>query len=286
MGIQLTLVAALFVAASNLCMRKSIDAGGTAKAFLAIQLCIVFLVAILLNPVRTGDYHWSAPMPLLGTAGGILFGTMMICLGKSLERGPPGLTFAALNSSAVMPAILMVLIFGDPYIYSPSNAIGSLLVVIGLFWAGWSAKSVAFSWGAYIFFAFALNSFYLMFMQWRVLLIKSQVPDSQWFMPAIFFTASTLLLCTQNRRPNHHEILYGILGGITKGFGMFFLIWSTEVSTPLEHAMLFPIFSVAIIVTCNLWGQWLYKERVNWPANSLCVIGLFLGVLDWNALFK
>ena len=272
-------------------MRKSIDKGGSSKAFLMIQLAIVFLVAVLLNPVRTGDYHWNAPMPLLGAVGGLLFGVMMVCLGKSLECGPPGLTFAALNSSAVMPMLMMVLFFGAPfgYIYSPSNAIGSLLVVIGLFWAARSARSSEkkLTWAAYIISAFVLNSFYLMFMQWRALLLRSNAHDanSQWFMPAIFFTAALIQLFTQKRGPNRHEVFYGILGGVVKGFGMFFLIWATEVSTPLEHAMLFPIFSVTVIVACNLWGQWLYKEKVNWLANGLCVCGLLIGALNWNELF-
>jgi drug/metabolite transporter (DMT)-like permease len=292
MGIQLMIVAALFVAASNLCMRRSIDAGGSSRAFLMIQLTIVFFVAVLLNPVRTGDYHWSPLMPLIGVCGGILFGMMMICLGKSLEFGPPGLTFAVLNSSTVMPMIFMVLFFGASfgYVYSPYNGAGSLLVVIGLFWAGRSARSSEkmFSWAACIISAFVLDSCYLTLMQWRGLLLHINAHDanSQWFMPAIFFTAALIQICTQKRRPNRHEVAYGVLGGIAKGFGVFFMIWATEASTPLEHAMLFPVFSVSVIVTCNLWGQWLYKEKVNWLANALCVIGLLIGALDWNVLFS
>jgi hypothetical protein len=64
------------------------------------------------------------------------------------------------------------------------------------------------------------------------------------------------------------------------------MIWSTEVSTPLEHAMIFPIFSVAIIILCNLWGQWLYKEKVNWLANACCVGGILIGTLDWKVFFQ
>jgi hypothetical protein len=227
-------------------------------------------------------------MPLLGAAGGILFAMMMICLGKSLERGPPGLTFAALNSSAVMPMLLMVLFFGAPfgYVYSFSNGLGSLLVVVGLFWAGRSSKGSPkkLIWAAFIFAAFVFDSFYLMFLRWRALLINTQNINSQWFMPSLFFTAALVLTFIQNRRPNRHEVLYGILGGIVKGLGMFFLIWGAEVSTPFEHAMLFPIFSVTVILACNLWGQWLYKERVNWPANALCVFGLLIGSIDWKVL--
>jgi hypothetical protein len=96
-------------------MRRSIDSGGTTKGFLMIQLFIVFLVAILLNPVRSGDYHWSNCMAGFSIAGGVVLALMMASLGRALETGPPGLTFAALNSSTVMPSILMVLLFGAAF---------------------------------------------------------------------------------------------------------------------------------------------------------------------------
>ncbi|MBI3236798.1 MAG: hypothetical protein HYZ48_03750, partial [Chlamydiales bacterium] len=84
MGIELMLIASILIAASNYCMRRSIDSGGSSKAFLMIQLSLVFLVAILLNPVRTADYTWSTCMAVFGLAGGIVLSAMMIFLGKAL----------------------------------------------------------------------------------------------------------------------------------------------------------------------------------------------------------
>lgn len=298
------ILASLFVASSNYCMRRSIDSGGSSKAFIMIQLSLVFLVAVLLNPVRTGEYQWSACMGAFGLAGGIVLAIMMICLGKSLENGPPGLTFAALNSSAVMPMILMVMFFGAPfgYFYSFFNGAGSVLVVLGLFWAGWGAKHTEkkMRWGAFVVGAFVLHTLFLILMQWRALFINFpgenglflnfdvQDAKSQWFMPSIFFAAAIIqiiyYISTQRRLPNRSEVAYGVLGGIANGIGTFFMIWSTEVSTPLEHAMIFPIFSVAVILSCNLWGQWIYKEKVNWLANSLCLAGILIGTLDWKVL--
>lgn len=305
MGIQLMIIASLFVAASNYCMRRSIDSGGSSKAFLMIQLTLVFLVAILLNPVRTGDYAMSDCMIYFGLAGGVILAVMMICLGKSLENGPPALTFAALNSSTVMPMILMVFLFGAPfgYVYTFFNGLGSLMVVLGLFWAGWAARSSEkkMRWTAFVVGAFVLHTLFLIIMQWRALFINFpgenglflnfdvQDVKSQWFMPAVFFAAAliqiVIYISTQKRLPNRSETVYGILGGLTNGVGTFFMIWSTEVSTPLEHAMIFPIFSVAVILSCNLWGQWLYKEKVNWLANGLCVLGILVGTLDWKVFF-
>ena len=306
MGIQLMIVASIFVAASNFCMRRSIDSGGSSKAFLMIQLFLVFLVAIVLNPVRTGDYHWSACMAIFGLAGGIVLAAMMVFLGKALESGPPGLTFAALNASTVMPMLLMVLFFGSPfgYVYNFCNGLGSLLVVIGLFWAGRAVDRFdrKIQWASFIAAAFFLHVIFLVFMQWRALFINFPGENglflsfdlydakSQWFMPMIFLAAAAVQIViyavSQKRLPNRSETIYGVLGGIANGVGTFFMIWSTEVSTPLEHAMIFPIFAVTIIILCNVWGQWLYKEKVNWKANAFCLGGILIGTLDWKVLLN
>jgi drug/metabolite transporter (DMT)-like permease len=306
MGIQLILVAALFIALSNYCMRRSIDSGGTTKAFLMIQLFIVFLIAILLNPVRSGDYHWSGCMVLFAIAGGIVLALMMASLGRSLETGPPGLTFAALNSSTVMPAVLMVLLFGEAfgYQYNLWNGIGSVLVVAGLFWAGrkTSGSGQKSNWIIYVTAAFFLHVLFLVFLNWRALfinfpgenglLLSFDMDDAicQWFMPMVFCAAfliqTAIYLANEKRLPKKGEVLYGILGGLANGFGTFFMIWATEVSTSVEHAVIYPLFAVTIIILCNIWGQWLYKEKVNWTANGVCVLGILVATLDWKAILK
>lgn len=303
MGIQLILIGAIFIAISNFFMRRSIDSGGSSKAFLMIQLFLVFLVAILLNPVRTGQYQWSSSMAAFGLSGGIILAAMMTALGKALETGPSGLTFAALNSSTVMPQVMMVLLFGAGfgYVYTLWNGIGSLIVVLGLFWAGWQMRAGKKPrWLFFVISAFVLHAFFLVFMQWRALFINFpgenglvlsfDVEDAvnQWFMPMVFLAAAfiqaVIYMSSEKRLPNRHEVAYGILGGVANGVGTFFMIWSTEVSTRFEHAMIFPIFAVAIILICNGWSRWIYKEKVNWKANLLCVVGLLIGTLDWKVL--
>jgi hypothetical protein len=243
-------------------------------------------------------------MGAFGIAGGLILAAMMASLGRALETGPPGLTFAALNASTVMPMILMVLLFGSSfgYIYTLWHGIGSILVVAGLFWAGWKASKwdQKGNWAMFITAAFCLHVIFLVFMQWRALFINFpganglflsfDVDDakSEWFMPMIFLAAAliqaVIYFSAEKRRPSRHETVYGILGGIANGVGTFFMIRATEVSTPFEHAMIFPIFSVTIIIICNIWGQWLYKEKVNWKANALCLVGILIGTLNWKVL--
>lgn len=304
MGIQLMLLSALCAAFSNLALRKSIDKGGTSQVYLVIQLAITALFAVLLNPVRTGDYTWSTSMAIFAIAAGMVLGLFMSTFGKALENGPPGLTIAMLNCSTVMPILLMLLFFGNSFgfVYTAWNALGSLLVIAGLCWAGWQSSDHVDRkrWLLFVVLAFSFHILYLVFLQWRVLFInfpgreglglpiQAQEAASQWFMPLVFLAAAAmqtyLLLRTQRRAPNQGELYYGAVGGIANGACAFFMIKSTEVASSLEQAMIFPIFSVALILACNIWGKWLYKEQIHWKGNLTSIAGLVLGTVNWAAV--
>lgn len=302
MGISLMLTASVFAALSNFCMRRSIDSGGTTKAFLMIQLSIGFFFAIFLNPVRANSYEWNVPILLFGILAGLVFGFMMLSLGRSLEKGPPGLTFATLNASTVMPGIVMAALFGVAlgHPYSAWHAMGSVLVLVGLFWAGWGLQGMRDkkSWAFFVGAAFILHVLFLVFMQVRALVLNANAfslsflsPEqagSEWFMPMIFLSAASLqiyvFLRDEKRKPLMAEWAFGAIGGVANSTCTFFLIWATVAATPIERAMIFPIFSVMIIVLCNLWGKYLYEENVNWRASQVCIAGLIIGTADWKTI--
>ncbi len=300
MGIILILAASCFASLSNFCMRRSIDSGGTARAFLTVQLSIATLAAFLLGPVRTGEFDVNLPVIAAGITAGLVLGWMLQTLGRALECGPPGLTFAMLNASTVMPAIIMALFFGAAYgcIYTPWHAIGSLFVLAGLFWAGKGLQGLASAraWILFSLLTFSLHVLFLVIMQCRVLVLNSSMASlasdlaNPWFLFFIYLAAAALqagIYLTKERRvPKSDEGFYGLFGGIGNAMSTFFLIWATEAASALERAVIFPIFSIAIIVICNLWGQRLYQEKVHWKACQLCLLGLFIGTVDWGSLFK
>lgn len=300
MGILLILVASCFASLSNFCMRRSVDSGGTAKAFLVVQLSIAAIAALLLGPLRTGQFSLNLPVALVGLAAGLVLGWMLQALGRALEHGPPGLTFAMLNASTVMPAIVMAFLFGAAFgcLYTPWHAIGSLFVLGGLFWAGKGLQGLVNQrvWLLFSLLTFTLHVVFLVIMQCRVLILNSAMYSlasdlaSPWFLFFIYLAAALLqigiYLVNERRMPKSEECFYGLFGGIGNAMSTFFLIWATEAANALERAIIFPIFSVAIIVICNFWGQKLYQESVHWKACQLCVLGLFIGTVDWNSLFS
>ena len=208
MAVFLMFLAGVFVSLSNVCMRKSIDSGGTTKGFLIFQMAMAFLVALLLNPIRTGEYSINGPIVVLGLMAGLILAAMLFSLGRALEKGPPGLTFSILNGSTVMPAIVMALFFGaaNGYPYTTWHAIGSLFVLFGFFWASQGIQGLQDKkgWISFALTMFSLHVLLLVLFQWRALLLNVPHTEeitslftaaqikSQWFMPFMFLASTRL----------------------------------------------------------------------------------------------
>lgn len=306
MALILAFAAAILCALNNLFMRRSIDAGGSTKAFLVFVEGFSFLVAILLGPVKSGHYTWNSQIAIVGLIAGLFLGIMMWALGRGMENGPPGLTVAFLNSSAVAPAIIMFLLFGSAFGhgYEWWNAVGSICVVAGLFWASWETTKAyqnRLAWVSYASIAFWCHVLFLVILQWRAMIINPSLPrtfllpfhldanSTEWFMPMIFVSATLFLLYQfvkdEARIPKKAEVAYGFYGGVCNGACTYFLVKAAQFATPVENAMIFPLFAVALIVLCNAWGKALYKENVHWKATAICLVGVFVGTMDWSVLF-
>ncbi len=304
MAVLLMLFAGGFISLSNLFMRKSIDQGGTTKGFLIFQMAMAFIVALLLNPVRTSNYAWNGPIAALGLFAGIILAFMLFFLGRSLEKGPAGLTFSILNGSTVMPAVVMAFVFGSAYgfPYTIWHAVGSIVVLYGLFMAskGLLGLQNRKKWIVFCATMFSLHVLLLVLFQFRALLLNLPNPGeivsfftseqikSQWFMPFMFLSAFAaqvfFFLFYEKRWPTRLEAMYGVVGGVMNGLCTYCMIWSTEVAGPLENAVIYPIFSVMTIVLSNLWSQKLYQEKVDWRACQFCASGLVIGTVDWKAV--
>ena len=304
MALCMVVVSGLFFGITNFCMRRSIDLKGSTRHFLLYQLATSIIASVLLCPVRTGDYDLCTASLFLGTIGGLLYGAMMWAIAQAFAAGPIGLTVAILNSATVMPGIVMALLFGAEWGH-PYNfwiGLGSALVLIGLFWAGWRSRGVVARsrWMKLAILAAGSDLILLCFLQWRALLVKGpwnispfvpfalDIGRSQWFMPVLFLSAASIHLISvirsERRAPIRAELLYGTLGGLANGLATFLLISATDIAAPWENAMLFPVSAVTVIIVCNLGGRFIYKEKVHWASNSLCLFGVLIGTIDWSHL--
>lgn len=304
MGILLALIAGLFIPLTNLTIRKSVDLGGGAKGYFVFQMVASLFFALVMGPLRKGE--WSIPLSsaLLGIGAGLILSVMLFSIGRAVEKGPAGLTFAILNSATVMPGLLMALAFGSSFgfLYTGWHAAGSLLVIGGLFWAARDLQGMK-EMKKWLLFASIMFTFHVLLLslyQWKAMIMRLPHPEeivsfftmeqikSEWFTPFMFIASGliqAIIYFRSERAPlRAGEVGYGIAGGLFNLFCTFFIIWATEVATPLENAVIFPIFSVVGIVFTNLWGQKLYQEQVNWRACQLCAFGLIVGTVDWKAV--
>ena len=302
MGVLLALVAGAFMPLTNLTTRKGVDVGGSARGYFVFQTLFSLVFALLLGPVRHGE--WSIPLPaaMFGVVAGCILSSMLYFLGRAVESGPPGLTFAILNSATIMPGLLMASLFGEAlgFAYTGWHAFGSFLVLAGLFWGvqGVRTFSRARSWLVFSGFMFLLHILLLALYQWKAMLMRLAHPEevtlllskvhmqSEWFTPFMFATACLFQLVLYFRAgggiPRSGEVGYGMAGGLTNLLCTFFLLWAAEAAGPLENAVIYPIFSIVGILLTNFWGQWLYGESVNWKACQLCLLGLMVGTIDWK----
>jgi len=294
MGLLFALLAAMFASGSNFFMRRSIDAGGTTKGFVLIQMTIAAVVAVLLGPIQTGNYAVNSSVVALGSLAGVFLVVMLFVLGKALISGPPGLTFSILTAAAVVPAIVMATLFGaaNGFLYTTWHGIGSLLVLAGLFWAGRTTEGLQNRgrWVTLVVAMFSLHVLLLVLFQYRALLINTGVQEAQssWFMPIYYAVAAVIqwfvFRRTEARSLQPKEYLYGAIGGAANSLCTFFLLQATETATGLQNAVIFPAFSIGIILLSNWWSQRVYQEKVNWRAAQVCAAGLVVGTVDWAAL--
>lgn len=297
MIVFLVFLASVFASLSSLALSKTLYRGASVGGYLFFYFLSGFLISSLLNGIFFSHIPPSFPMISLGLAVGFLISLLMFAMGKALQNGPSGLTFSFQNSGAVLPPLLLAFIFNKSFGFSLSlvNLIGMALVILGLFWAAFGHAKIFIrkTWIVYALLTFIVQGLILSIFQWRCLLFQEGLPNhilipfscpssaDLWFMPALFFSAwiyqALRFSYSEKRLPQFPEIIGGSLGGIANGLSTFLLLKVTRFASMDEKTMLFPLFTVAVVLLCNLYGRVFYQEKILWKANVLAALGIFIG---------
>lgn len=299
MTILLVLAASTAAASVDYLTKKNQDRIGSAQGYLVIYFVFSLLFAFLIHFKRYEHISWQ--LFGVGAFAGALNFLLMVFVTKALKFGPPGLTFAFLNASAILPSVLLYAVFGPAFQFHmpPTLIIGLCLVVIGLFWSAYQKETLIFpsyrKWVLCAVSAFFIQGLILSIFQWRCLFTNTVFPphrlifiicseqDDLWFMPGLFVTATCLnaiyFLVSQKRLFRKPEMFYGIGAGMLNGVSTYCLLLGALFATPAQRRVLFPLFAICVIILCNIWGKLLYQERVNWKAISLCAMGVLIGSL-------
>lgn len=299
MSIILIIFAALCLAIVNLMLRKGADIQEQSQLYLWVQQGVSFLFILCVNPLRVGSFSFSLDLLVIGLGAGVFLSLMMGSFFQAMKKGPPALSCAILNCASTVPALLMAIVFGSKYGYEihAYNAIGILLVSVGLLWSGVSEansdKSVA--WFRAILATFIFQVAFLSVVKWQGLMMREELQtewglpfyfdelESLWFLPIVFLVSSVsqgaVYLGKQKEKTDKRLLYYATVGGIFNGLSYHLMVGAIRSARGIESMLILPILSVVVIVLCNLWGQKLYKERVNWRASFLSLIGLVVAMI-------
>ncbi|MGK5593814.1 MAG: hypothetical protein ACSNEK_00450 [Parachlamydiaceae bacterium] len=292
-GLSLTLLASGCSALANFFFRKN-SSESKVPATPNLYLLVYFFFSFIISLIIYREIHMATPSWIMigvGSLVGMLNTVLMRITSKALSSGPAGLTFAFQNASAIFPGIFLFFTFGVAYgfTFSLTQVIGLFLVLFGLYWGCRTegGASLNMTWLKYALACFVVQILAFSLMQVRCVLFDCEsVPirqeDDIWFMPAQFATATLLqgFWCLKElKKMNKSLFFYGASGGLANGGATCLLLLATKWALPYEKTILFPSFSVATIVLCNLWAYKLYNEKFNTVTNATCAVGIAISAL-------
>lgn len=296
------MTASFLTAVGNYFSRRSVgmtDQGG--DPFIVYRQMASCAIGFLIGYFIHGTLGWDPKMFSLGIFAGIILGCLGWISGRALRYGPPGLNYSILNSACIVPPLILAFLFGESFghTYSIVNGLGAMLVVGGIIYASANVKKAEINpkWYFWAGISFIVHAFLLSFFQWRALVLKEDLPETALipfhcdacladiFTPAMFLAACAIqfflpLGFQRVNVPYKAIALWGWVGGLITGAAGFFTMLATEAATEhWEKAIVFPLFCVSVILFCNIWGRFLYKEEVNWKANAVSLLGIVLCTL-------
>ncbi|OHE75954.1 MAG: hypothetical protein A3F67_01450 [Verrucomicrobia bacterium RIFCSPHIGHO2_12_FULL_41_10] len=292
-GILYILIASLLGATANFLMRKNLEKEPSPLGFLIFSFSFALLTSLLFSHAGIHSFDFNAF--LLGLFTGFLNMILMLLIFKALAIGPAGLLFAFLDSSSLVPSLLLLIDHGSwKHVSLYVTLLGSILIATGLIMATRKTEKNIYSlkWMSYSCIIFLIQGFIFLIFQWKceVLLKNSslfyfpspicKVSYTPWFSIGFFLIPTLLLLLWflfKQKRPIHkQESLLGALAGIATGGAALFLLTAAIAATNKQAPILFPLYSAIVVFLSNLWAKWFYKENVVWVAIALCFAGIIL----------
>ena len=298
MGIIAIFIATCFASLANFFIRKNIESTGSSNGYLLCSFACSFLT---LGLSFQKMYHTPISYGMLATgsiAGSLIF-LLLKLTATALKYGPSGLTIAFQISGSIFPGLILYFVFGEPFGFALSSSLilGLLLVVMGLFWSA-SFEQMTFQSNRILWLILAISIFgihlaFVSIVQARCLLFsdapthfllffRCQPEQDIWFMAGMLSTPFLLQLFIffkTQQKPTSKELFFGSCGGLSSGIGTYFVLFATEAVDPNFRNLLFPIYSIGIIIFCNLWGQSYFKEKIHWQANLLSLFGIMIAAL-------
>lgn len=283
---------------SNYLFRRSNSTNSNAQIYLIYYYALSLIASLFIRPdILTAGWH---PLSfLVGCCIGFLNLTMMQLTATSLRYASVGITFAAQNASSVFTTPILYVVFGSSFGFfvSEYQIIGMVCVLIGLFVGTVNNFRVDKPIQALVstLGMFSFQLLILCIFQGRFLILEDGDSDA-WLLVGFFSTALALQVLTyiksQSTRSqevysagsNNKRIALryfcGSFGGIANAASTYLLLKATE-AAELHHAgLVFPLFAVATITICNIWGYWYFNEKINYLSLLFFSMGIIIAFIS------
>jgi uncharacterized membrane protein len=296
-SLVLALASACCTAVSCLFFRKNADTSVSSSSPNG-YLLFYYLSAVLLSTVaypRMWSVGINIPLVLLGATVGVLNCVLMVFIFRALKQGPVSLTIAFQNSSTVFPGFILFALLGPElgFSYSYTQLIGMVLVVVGLF-SGIKMSSIDRNPASQKWFRYVVGAFFLQILTFCCVQLRCQFfetgktevfdlalthADDAWYLTGQFsasFLTQYIIFFLNKQRVHTPSMYYGLWSGLCNFTATWLILLATKYALPLEKGVVFPCFSVATMVLCNIWAMRLYKEPFIVRTHLLCSLGIFV----------
>ncbi len=275
-----TLFAAGFAATFNYLMKRVSGDPRRVSAFLVIMMALSALLAALFG---SGPLPFSWTLGIVALIAGVFFGGLFINFPKAFQNGPAGLTVGIVQSACIVPPLAMSIFFGERcgYIYGWLQGLGALLVVLGFTRAIFKQRGLTKRWALATLAAFTSLTIVFIALQYQALLYCRDELQMRWFLPLFFASTATVLAIRHflNGWSLSTSLFFSTSGAICTFLANQFLVIALGLATGVLSLLIVPIYSVLIIAFCNLWSQWLYKERVDWLGTAIAASGIVISFM-------
>lgn len=224
----------------------------------------------------------SVPASLFGIVMGIAFsiGFCMIIF-YCLKIGPSGPTTALNNLGVLFPIILSMTIFSKTGHVKTFSIIGVILTIIALLSMAFvnsnGVVKVSNKWKILVFIGWLFSGLSLS-MQFLATYFDANASFA--FAISAYFTSFIILLCISVYRGNiklsKTEIAAGTVNGIVSIISAPLLFYTIKF---IAGYIVFPVILIIPIIAMMLFGNFIYKEKLNmvgWLATLFGVVGILL----------
>ena len=301
LGMMFAFTGGVSTAVSNLILRYSSERNS--DWILAVGYFVAMCLSLLISAF-SGTLHFNYPIILLGIFIGVSTAALMSMLSRALSLGANAVTISIVSASSLIPGVIAYFVYGSGlgFDYNITHFIGSLIVLFGFLNTKTTLPKEEL-WKKWLFWVFSLfwvHVAILLAYQWQGYLVSSESNYlrfmtrkealSGFFMPSIFFVAFVCQVCKAYRNllsnpfKAKNDLLVGACLGAFQICTVLALVFANQYALSWEKAIIFPAFSVMIIIATGVWRSWLYKEEVAWAGIGLCALGISVATAEFTAL--